>query len=77
MMARRDNSDPTGIGNTAGPGPGRPTAACCTTAPRATSPASRSIQAQADGVERQGWGGADVPDFKADEIPPAAWARSS
>ncbi len=45
QMARRDNADPSGLGNTwAGPGPGRSTAASCITAPPRTRRVNRGIR---------------------------------
>ena len=55
-----------------GPGRGRRTAACCTTARRAISTANRGIRrgGRSGGTKRkQKWVGNDVPDFKADSKP--------
>jgi len=71
QMARRDNSDPTGIGNTVGWAWAWPAnrrvmynRASCDTAGKPFAP-KRTLIAW-DG---QRWGGADVPDYKADEDP--------
>ena len=75
LMARRDNSDPPASARrSTGPGRGRPTGACFTTAPRAIRAASRSIRGASYRWNGSRWSGADVPDFKADEIRPTAWA---
>jgi formate dehydrogenase major subunit len=73
----RDNADPTGIGQTlnwawAWPANRRLYNRASCDVRQAVRP-----EAQADRLERQAWGGADVPDFKADEPPEAGWARSS
>jgi formate dehydrogenase major subunit len=71
LMARRDNSDPTGIGQTlnwawAWPANRRVlyNRASCDPAGKPYNPARKLI-----GWNGTAWGGADVPDFKLDENP--------
>ncbi|AOY96825.1 formate dehydrogenase-N subunit alpha [Cupriavidus sp. USMAA2-4] len=71
QMARRDNADPTGIGQTlnwawAWPANRRVlyNRASCDTAGKPFNPARKLI-----GWNGKSWGGADVPDFKIDEDP--------
>ena len=71
LMARRDNSDPTGIGQTlnwawAWPANRRVlyNRASCDPAGKPYNPARKLI-----GWNGTSWGGADVPDFKMDENP--------
>jgi formate dehydrogenase major subunit len=71
LMARRDNSDPTGIGQTlnwawAWPANRRVlyNRASCDTAGKPYNPKLKLI-----GWNGSAWGGADVPDFKVDENP--------
>jgi len=71
LMARRDNSDPTGIGQTLNWAWSWPAnrrvlynRASCDSAGRPYNPNRQLI-----GWNGSAWGGADVPDFKADENP--------
>ena len=71
LMARRDNTDPTGIGQTlnwawAWPANRRVlyNRASCDVAGKPFNPARKLV-----GWNGKAWGGADVPDFKADEDP--------
>ncbi|PNS09494.1 formate-DH-alph: formate dehydrogenase, alpha subunit [Lysobacter silvestris] len=71
LMARRDNSDPTGIGNTIGWAWAWPAnrrvlynRASCDPAGKPWDPKRKLI-----GWNGTAWGGADIPDFKADENP--------
>jgi len=71
LMARRDNSDPTGIGNTlnwawAWPANRRVlyNRASCDAGGKPFNPARKLV-----GWNGAAWGGADVPDYKADEDP--------
>ena len=71
MMARRDNSDPSGLGNTAQLGlclagqPARPLQ------PRLVRPSGKPWDPKRKliGWDGSKWGGADVPDFKPDSAP--------
>jgi formate dehydrogenase major subunit len=71
LMARRDNADPTGIGQTlnwawAWPANRRVlyNRASCDPAGKPFNPARKLV-----GWNGKAWGGADIPDFKADEDP--------
>ncbi len=71
LMARRDNSDPTGIGNTIGWAWAWPAnrrvlynRASCDPSGKPFDPTRKLIA-----WNGAAWGGADIPDFKADENP--------
>ena len=73
LMARRDNSDPTGIGQTlnwawAWPANRRVlyNRASCDASGKPFNPARKLVS-----WNGKAWGGADIPDFKADEDPAA------
>ncbi len=71
LMARRDNSDPTGIGNTIGWAWAWPANRRVLYNRASCDPAGKPWDAKRKliGWNGSAWAGADIPDFKADENP--------
>ena len=73
QMARRDNTDPSGIGQTLELGLGLAGEPAHPLQPRLVRPDRQAVGPDAQAVAWNGkaWGGTDMPDFKADEPPEA------
>jgi formate dehydrogenase major subunit len=71
LMARRDNSDPTGIGNTIGWAWAWPANRRVLYNRASCDPSGKPFDPKRKLIAWNGkaWGGADIPDFKADENP--------